>query len=160
MLQSPVDQSVFARAYDLDGALPTPYDWQLTPGNTGAIYNQFLRPAIVQRRDQAMLETCWTARFRQERARAGNSAHYAQIREPSLRWERAEDYLKIGSDLRSYKDMLEILKTYPTHPNTEKWIASFRKKIAPPPPVEPPPASDPVPEPSQEEKRGATNTGG
>jgi len=73
----------------------------------------------------------WNGKLQREFDNASNSKRtfvserFAQITKPDLLWNRAMEYYQIGQEKRGLTDMLEIIKTYPTHPEAAQWTAQI-----------------------------------
>jgi hypothetical protein len=114
-----------------------PRGWELTPGNAEGIFINIILPEFRFSKDPRLLEY-WDARIKQGAERVAEKKleieqrDWDQIKRPSLLWARAEDMKILGLKNRALNEMINLVKTYPQHPNIQSWIYSIEAIIAPP----------------------------
>ena len=130
-LQKPLDQSIFVKRYGIEGMLSGGDEgWVMTPGNVDGIYQKTILPIWREKKDPSAVDY-WNGKLQREFDNASNSKRtfvserFAQITKPDLLWNRAMEYYQIGQEKRGLTDMLEIIKTYPTHPEAAQWTAQI-----------------------------------
>ena len=130
--------------------------WEMNPGNLDGIYNNIILPELRAQRDPRVLDY-WDLRIK----RAGDSAartklaydaeKYTNETRPSLLWNKAQEYAKIGLKNRAIAEMFAVLKAFPKHPEASQWVSDFEAVLMPPVaapvPADGTPASPAVPEP-------------
>ena len=136
IVQASITSNVFARWYNLNGALSKLENWEMTPGNVDGIYTSFLMPYMRKTKDARLIQY-WDNKLADETARASSATaafstdRFNQTRRPEILWNRAEDLIVIGSRDEGLNDMFGIVKNYPDHPQAGQWIAELKGLLAP-----------------------------
>ena len=136
ILRTAVGNNVVAKWLKVGGYL-TIDGWEQTPGNFDGIYINIVQPELRGQLDQHVFDY-WDAKLRTEAEKATRSKltyeidKFNTLRRPVLLWGRAEEYAYLGQTNRAATEMFNIIKTYPTHPEAEKWIAELQKMVTPP----------------------------
>lgn len=125
--------------------------WEQSPGNVEGMFQATILPEMRAQKDARLLEY-WDLRIKKEADGALRSKlafdadQFTQVKRPQLLWNRAQDVLALGQKNRAISEMFNIVKTFPTHPDADRWVASLEETLLPPaPPVSaadafPPPA--------------------
>jgi hypothetical protein len=126
-LNKGLSASVFVRWYRLEGHVANLKDWEPNSGNIEGIVDKTLMPYMREKKD-ARLITLWDERI----ARAQESAQksdlaidadkYQNQTLPSLMWSRAQDRVVLGQRSAAMGEMLNIIRSYQSHPDFDKWI--------------------------------------
>jgi len=117
--------------------------WELTPGNYDGIFKNVVLPEFRAERDQRVFEY-WDIKMKKESDIAYKTRlkfeidKYETQRKPALLWSKAQEYVNIGQKNHGMSEMYNILKTYPTHPDADDWIAKLESLLLPPVPAAPP----------------------
>jgi hypothetical protein len=117
--------------------------WELTPGNYDGIFKNVVLPEFRAERDQRVFEY-WDIKMKKESDIAYKTRlkfeidKYETQRKPALLWSKAQEYVNIGQKNHGMSEMYTILKTYPTHPDADDWIAKLESLLLPPVPTAPP----------------------
>lgn len=120
--------------------------WESTPGNLDGIYNAIILPEFRAAKDPRLLEY-WDLTIKRETERAAarkldvEQRDWAQVRQPALRWARAQDVLILGYRNRAIGEMFTLVKSFPQHPEAANWISQIEMLLAPPAPVPAAPAA-------------------
>ena len=110
-------------------------DWSPTPGNLGAIWAATVLPWYLVEKPEE-LATQWDNRItgeatlRQAYMPEPEYALWLQTDLPTLKWERAEYLYQNGpTPINAMADMLKIIKEYPVHANSPKWLEKLRMLV-------------------------------
>lgn len=115
-------------------------DWEQNPGNLDGIFQRIILPELRTQHDPRILEY-WDMKLKKEADAASKSLLAFEIdkfnteRRPTLLWSRAAEVAGLGQKNRAIGDMFTILKTYPTHPDADQWIAKLEEMLMPPAPA-------------------------
>ncbi|MEO5713191.1 MAG: hypothetical protein ABIT37_06855 [Luteolibacter sp.] len=168
MLSESVNNSVFARAYEVN--LLKPENFPLSPVNLDEIYGKLLLPPLRNPEHLAALRTTWVKRIQQDIAkrqyletvrggpeRGGDSkrpgpAPAAEARSPELekfmtdtvpklQWEMEVDLYNCGDERGAALRMLAHIEKYITHPSAKEWGEQFGTLLRPKAPVVTPPTA-------------------
>ena len=72
------------------------------------------------------------ASIRKESMYEGEYNLWVQTEVPLLKWKRAEDMVQYGqTPITGLAEMLNIIKTYPNHPDSPKWVERLRSLVKP-----------------------------
>ncbi len=134
--------------------------WELNPGNMDGIYKSIILPEMRLEKDPRVFEY-WDMKLKKEADNASKTKLAFEIdkfnnqRRPTLLWSRSQEFLQLGQKNRGLSEMFNLIKTYPTHPDADDWIAKLENLLLPPAPPTlpgtdpstgaPPPASTALP---------------
>ncbi len=135
VLRQPVNQSIFAEAYELDESLRLE-DWSFSPGKFGEVYEQTVFP-FYRRYDPKSLPQAWERRIDLEVAfveetQADNPLAVEQLRTlrlPRLKWQRAGDLFENGFQSQGALAMISVLRQHPDHPDAPGWAENLRQRL-------------------------------
>lgn len=122
----PLSNSVFVRWYRLDGHLGGLKDWEQSSGNIDGIMDKTIMPYMRDKKD-ARLMGLWEQRigWAEEAAKKSDLAidvdKFQTQTLPTLLWRKAQDRLVLGQRAMGLTEMLNIIKTYLSHPDFDKW---------------------------------------
>lgn len=137
LLARSLTDSVFSRWLGFGDWLPGAEDWERTPGNVAGILDKNVRTILRKEKSPQLVQT-WDLQMKVEadRVTEGRSEHQAEqfntVARPRLLFSRAQDMILVGQPNRGLNEMIQIVRTYPVHPDFDKWIAAIRKVIKPP----------------------------
>jgi len=106
-------------------------NWVMNPGSTEEMYQKVILPALRDKKDPAAINY-WNHKIDQEMAGASylkNSYdidHFATLRKPTLLWSRAQEFYKIGQKDQGIREMLGVIRAYPSHPDADQWAGQLR----------------------------------
>jgi hypothetical protein len=156
LMNEPVASSVVARWLKLDetinDAVPRRNQgnggnggtWEASAGNVDGIFHNIILPELREQKDPRLLEY-WDVRLKREADNVSKSKltfeidKFNTITRPKLLWERAQDIKIIGQRNRALGEMVNLVKTYPTHPDATNWIGVLEQELAPQQPAVPAP---------------------
>ena len=153
-LRQPVTETIFARAYDLQGLKAE--KWPLSPLEIGQVFEQVFFPPLRAKGSFDSLREQWMRRIRYEgvakqewrkprergeredkdektikREISVEHERFLAETQPELMWQMELDLYKAGDQKRSAVRMLEHIKTYVTHPKARDWGTQLRSLIEP-----------------------------
>jgi hypothetical protein len=150
-LRQPVTQTIFAKAYQLDGLKVE--KWPLTPLDIDQVFEQVFFPPLRAKQSFESLREQWMRRIRYEgiakkewrkprergegdkdekTIKRESSVEYEKFvaeTQPELMWQMEMDLYKAGDQKRAAVRMLEHIQTHVTHPKAREWAAQFRGLI-------------------------------
>jgi len=135
ILKADVGNGVVAKSLKVGGYLDID-GWEQNPGNFDGIYRNIVQPELRGQLSQRVFDY-WDAKLRTEADRASRSKltyeidKFNSLRRPELLWGRAEEYAYIGQTNHAATEMFNLIKTYPTHPDADEWIAELKKLLTP-----------------------------
>jgi hypothetical protein len=124
--------------------------WEPVAGNADGIYTSVIMPEFRATKDPRLLEY-WDMMLKREGERAAKrqldieQREWNTVKRPAILWERAQDVMLLGQRNRALGEMINILKTYPQHPSTPKWIGQLEALVVPAAVTPPGAATPPVP---------------
>jgi len=127
LLDKPLEQSPFVQAYQMQSLIQGARDWEKSPGNMDQIIEQAVRGPLRKAKNPRLLET-WDVEINFEKAiMAQHSTSLAsdtldQVILPNLRWRKAQDQMLLGQSGPALQEMLLLIKTYPSHPEWNRWL--------------------------------------
>lgn len=139
MLNSPLTESVFVRWFQIGDMLAErtkSEDWEMVPGHADTIVETIVLPELRRKKDQRVFQY-WEERIAREQAAAMRSkldfriATFEKVTKPELLWNRAKEYAKVGMPNRAVKEMLAVLKKYPSHKDARIWIGEVEAMLQP-----------------------------
>ena len=136
ILRAPVNGSVAAKALMISELLNVE-KWEMNAGNPDAICSQIIVPELRASRDPRLLEF-WDMRLKRESEAVAKTQlafemeKFTKVRRPEILWSRVQDVLLLGQRNRALGEMLSIVKTWPSHPRANDWVAEIEQIIAPP----------------------------
>ena len=136
ILRAPVNGSVAAKALKISELLNVE-KWEMNAGTPDAIFSQIIVPELRASRDLRLLEF-WDMRLKRESEAVAKTQlafemeKFTKVRRPEILWSRVQDVLLLGQRNRALGEMLSIVKTWPSHPRANDWVAEIEQIIAPP----------------------------
>lgn len=135
IIKEPVSGNLFARWYGFGGPLGGLEEWEQSPGDIESIYAQSILPVMRKTHDPRILQY-WDDKIAREAAGAAGAKAFdadvfANTRKPRLFWSRAEDMLAIGQRNPALTEMYTVIKNYPNHPDTGKWMDELQGLLVP-----------------------------
>jgi hypothetical protein len=143
LMSESVSASVVAKWFKLDESIGDVAPkkgqgsgWESAAGNVDGMFEQIILPELREQKDPRVLEY-WDVKIRREAEaasrskRAFDSERFNLIARPKLLWSRARDEKAIGQPNRAVRDMMDLIKTYPTHPDAPEWITAVEQELAP-----------------------------
>lgn len=127
LLERPIQEGVFAKAFQVSELLATQKDWEAIPGNLEGILNSGVRNVLLEEKDVRLLET-WDLQANLERnSPAVNATEMTQntftvVRLPQLQWRKAKSAAALDQKNGALLVMMEIIRQHPNHPDREAWI--------------------------------------
>jgi hypothetical protein len=135
-----LDQSVagatIALYFQVDTILANVDNWNLIPSAYADTFSKEIFPPLRDAKKPELVGI-WDEFIAHEtdhaekNALADKRAHFENEDLPTLRWRRAEDLAAIGQTGTGTSQMLEIIQTFPLHPDNPKWIAELRSLLQP-----------------------------
>ena len=111
--------------------------WTTRPMDFGGMWDETLLPYFKKHKPEALAEQ-WDLRinvegsFRKERLSEAEFQIWTQQELPVMKWARATYLLTNGpTPVMALKDMLDIIKTYPSHANAPGWLDTVRRIVNP-----------------------------
>lgn len=156
LLDKPASDGIFARWLRLGPWLPKGGTWESNPGNLAGILEKNVREPWRKAGNPKLIETWeFQMQFEAGAVTSNRLAHAADnfntIRRPSLQFSRANDLASLGMKNKAASEILLLARTYPQHPEFERWVARIRELLAAPtapatqPDAAPPAADEPDP---------------
>ncbi len=111
-------------------------EWIAEAGNTSAMFDRLILPWMREKKDPRLLDY-WKYRIQTEQSRATadrvefRADTFEKIDLPRLRWSQAKDTALLGNEAAAFRQMIDILRSLPTHPDFESWSEELEKKLAP-----------------------------
>jgi hypothetical protein len=137
LLNKPAAEGLFVAWLNLGEQLPKSGDWEPSAGNLGGILEKNVRSHWRQNKAPELITT-WDIQLasHDERAAApGRSAADTErlktIDRPRLIFSRAEDQALIGQQNTAQREMLQLVRDYPLHPDWSRWVARLRESLTP-----------------------------
>lgn len=136
LLDKPLSQSVIVQWLRLGEWLPDGKSWEDSPGDVAGILEKNVRSVLREKKDPQLIQT-WDMQMKVEadRITSGRSIHQADefnlITRPQLLFKRAQDMIIIGQPNRALIETITLVRTYPSHPDFEKWVGKIRESIKP-----------------------------
>ncbi len=133
----------------LDDLVSVP-KWENNPGDFDGIFEKIILPELRAQKDQRALEY-WDIKLKKEADAATRTKLAYEVekfntqRRPALLWSRAQEFVLLGQKNRAVGEMFNLIKTYPTHPEADDWVARLEETLVPPAPAAPASAAVPAP---------------
>lgn len=134
LLDKPLTDSVFTRAYGLGEELSKAGDWPMTPRNAGSLLDRVVRPIMREKKDPALLST-WDYQIRLEQVRAEatqrdiDKTKFEREVKPSLEWKKALDQAALGQQDAAKRQMFQLIMANPGHPEFDTWCDQLEKML-------------------------------
>jgi hypothetical protein len=134
-LKTPLPESLFVNWYNLKNPLATLKDWELTPGNADGIWQRTILPQLRRDKDPRAV-AYWDRKLKSEADDATasrlaiNNKQFAEVRKPVLLFSRAQEMATVGLPNRAMQEIFTLVRTYPDHPESERWVSRLEKLIA------------------------------
>ena len=140
VLQQPVTDSVFARAYSVNSLKIE--NWPLSPADIKSIFEQVILPPLRQPGRLAALKAAWTKRMAYEGTvadlwsgkpgeetksgvRSPEYEKYVSDTLPMRQWESEVDLFKAGDERGAAIRMLAHIEKFLSHESAPKWAGDF-----------------------------------
>ena len=137
LLGRDVTSSVIAQAFQIERFLQGNQGWTTRPMDIGGMYERFILPQFKEQKPEALAEQ-YDARITAEGTIKKSQLPepefqiWMQQELPEMRWQRANYLLRNGpAPINALKDMLDLIKAYPSHPSAPGWLAEMRTAIDP-----------------------------
>ncbi|MFD2256537.1 hypothetical protein ACFSSA_07610 [Luteolibacter algae] len=144
-LQQGVTESVFARAYDLNGFKAE--KWPVAPAALKQVFDQVILPPLRRSDRISALRASWTKRMQMEAAFADywtlkpeeklkSGEHTPEYDKfilevlPDLQWESEVDQFKAGDERGAAVRMLEHIEKNIVHESAPKWASELTTMLA------------------------------
>ena len=131
-----VGVGIVVEAYQLQRFLQRE-GWPLQPADIMGTYERLILPTIRESRKEELAASWDTAlnnyaTFTKARMPEGEFAVWQSQTYPELRWGRAQDLFQNGpSPVIGLAEMLKVIKEFPNHPSSPRWIVALRGIVAP-----------------------------
>lgn len=131
-LQTPILNSVFAKAYELDRSLRDVKNWTPEPFKYRAMYSNTIFPCYRENHPPEKFEEIWDKRISNEtmlakalysKADYGNFLHRAV---PEMKYNKWKQVFEMGNEVTGAGGMLKVLEESKGHPLLPKWYESLR----------------------------------
>jgi hypothetical protein len=112
-----------------------PEKWESRAGNLEGIFDNIVLPELRAERDPRLLEY-WEMKIKREAEsatgtrRAFDVEQFNTMRRPKLLWNQAQDMIQLGQKNRGIAQMLDVVRTYPSHPDAGGWIAALQSMLS------------------------------
>lgn len=144
LLGKSLQESIFVKWFRLE--LPKGEDWELVPGNIPGILEKNIRMVLRKAKDPRIIET-WELEMKvlADRVTFGRleqqASQFNTVTRPRLQFSRANDMVEVGQKNRAINEIYGMVKTYPQHPDFDKWVQRLRELLKPA--VQPAPSAAP-----------------
>jgi len=131
LLSQGISSSALAKYYQVDSLLSALKNWEGTPSNDDGILNTVVFPALRTAKNPHLIQI-WDQWIDHETENskanplADQQEHFQTETLPKLRWSRALDLLALDRKDDAMAEMLDLIKTYPLHPDNASWITQLR----------------------------------
>ncbi|MEM9480761.1 MAG: hypothetical protein AAGA58_13990 [Verrucomicrobiota bacterium] len=129
LINEPVDQSVFAKAFRLEETLKLQKEnWEMVPSRIDSIFEKNILPFFRAMDDVDPLETAWNTRISAEKNRAEEretaeaKRQFTEVVYPRLLWERDIDLYKVERTNSRLSGLVSHIKKHILHAEAGKWI--------------------------------------
>lgn len=147
LLQRPARDGIFSRWLAMQDLLPDDKQWEPAAGNIDGILEKNVRVPWRKEKDPRLL-AAWDLQIDvlSRRAFAADlnieADEIGKTAKPRLVFKKADDKVLLGQPNAAQKDMLELIRQYPAHPDWSAWVARLRELLggAAAPPSSPQPA--------------------
>jgi hypothetical protein len=125
-LFKPLQDGPFARYYLIENQLSNLQQWEPTPSNAWGILEKTVFPFLRDKKSPEIL-TLWDERIARDKQQAEKSPatdhkiRFESQTQPSLYWGRSKDAYAIGQEKAALTEMMNLVRSYPLHPNYETW---------------------------------------
>ncbi|MFZ4483078.1 MAG: hypothetical protein ACOYOL_03755 [Chthoniobacterales bacterium] len=145
LMQKPASESVLVEWLNLGGQLPQGGDWEPKAGDLDGILEKNVRTHWRALKNPELIATWDFQIARNEKAAAAGKppSELEQINKvikPRLLFGRAEDRALLGQQNTAQREILQLVRDYPLHPDWSRWVARLRELLNPSKPSPPTPA--------------------
>jgi hypothetical protein len=144
LLSKPAAEGIFVAWLNLGEQLPKSDDWEPAAGNLGGILEKNVRSHWRQSKAPELLTT-WDLQIASHDQRAATPVRSAAdterlrtIDRPRLIFSRAEDQALLGQQNTAQREMLQLVREHPLHPDWSRWVARLRESLSPAKTTQPP----------------------
>lgn len=136
LLSRPLSASPVARALGIGLPKGEWSGWAAEAGNSRAMFERLILPWMRERKDARLLDY-WKLRIEAESGRAAaervefRASALEKTELPRLRWLRARDAALLGHEAAAVREMMDILRSAPAHPDFDSWAAELGALLAP-----------------------------
>ena len=137
LLDQSVAGGVIALFFQIDTLLPNVPNWGFVPSGYAEILTKEVFPPMRDAKNPALIGL-WDEYIAHETDKAEKNpltdkrTHFENEDLPTLRWKRAEDMVAVGQNDAGVAQMLDLIQTFPLHPDNTKWMAELRGLLQPP----------------------------
>ena len=141
LLKNPLSDGVFARWLLLQDSLPGEDEWEQAAGELAGILEKNVRIPWRQAKNPELLRT-WDLQVEFLNAKSDLDQSPAETEKiktlsvPRLLFSRAEDKTLLGQPNQAAREILQLAKNNPGHPDWDKWIARLHELIGAASPAE------------------------
>lgn len=134
LLNDPVRKGVFYSWLNLSDMLPGDKQWAPTAGGLNEILETNVRTPLRETKDPLILNA-WNVQLenlgKQTESSALNieSDNLQKITRPRFIFGRANDKILLGQTNSGQKDILQIIREFPQHPDWAKWVTTLRAQL-------------------------------
>lgn len=134
LLQRPAREGIFARWLSLSPDLPGDKEWESTAGHLDGILEKNVRVPWRAQKDARLL-TAWDLQMDALSKRALGAElnieadNIGKTAKPRLVFNRASDKALLGQPNAAQKDILQLIREYPAHPDWPSWVARLREML-------------------------------
>lgn len=147
LLQRSARDGIFSRWLAMQDLLPDDREWEPAAGNIDGILEKNVRTPWRKEKDARVLGA-WDLQIDVLSRRASvadlniEADAIEKTAKPRLVFKKADDKVLLGQPNSAQKDMLQLIRQYPAHPDWPSWVARLRELIggASAPPSSPKPA--------------------
>ncbi len=144
LLNKPVAEGIFARWLMIDGLRIGSGDWEQSAGNLQGILEKNVRGPWRNQRNPQLMQA-WDVQLRFLEGRTSENISSTDLDQlktrtiPAALFARANDLEVLGQPNRAATEILQLVRTHPSHPDWLTWVARLKGLIEVPPSTEPPP---------------------
>lgn len=130
LLFKPIQDGPFAKYYQIENQLSKLPQWELMPSNAWSILEKTVFPVLREKKNPEIL-AIWDERIAREKDLTEKSAasdkkiRFESQTQPSFYWGRAKDAYAIGQEKAAVSEMMNLVRSYPLHPNFEAWTTEL-----------------------------------
>ena len=141
LLEQPLSGSIFTKWMLLEPSLPNENEWELNPSNINGIFEKNIRQPL-RRENSPFLVGTWDLQIKiqADRITRGRLDYEADkfetVTKPSMIFSRANDMILVGLKNQGCREILQLLRSHPEHPDFPQWAEKIRQVLPLPPATE------------------------